>query len=404
MPDDVKTNNPNEVDSKKAQALAKLQLLQAAHKDKVSVAAFQGMEESINEYFDKEKQYSEMGYKRGGNPLDYYKLKTEKGNVGTNTKEIYDVNEALSSNVTQKQMYKMFAPQVVDNILQDKPVIFPEVWDIAAHYKDASQAGLHALGGINTNTLVIGELQDSNNAFLNSMADRIDLIANNSTSEDIGNMFSIDNQAKYRNTLSDAEYTNYALNGKIMPAEKNAAVAFNTLLQKATGKGKLLGGDIYADEQGNVQSGVKFEPMESRVKNKDAYTVGQNVIKNLDLSQPVNEQVKKLYEQTYKEKDRKDEVFTSFSEGIYGKLAEQNENIIRIKDVPQRIKKGSVSQLYKGILDKQKMQASTIGSNMSDNSMTVETKQLFDRFKYLTNVVGDPYGVDDQIGRLWIPN
>jgi len=404
MPDEPKTNNPNEVDSKKAQALAKLELLKAAHKDKVSVAAFQGMEESINEYFEKEKQYSEMGYKRGGNPLDYYKLKIEKGNVGTNTKEIYDVNETLSSNITQKQLYKMFAPQVVDNILQDKPVIFPEVWDIAAHYKDASQAGLHTYANPNKNTMVIGYLQDKNNAFLNSMSDRIDLIANNSTSEDIGNMFSIQNQNKYKNTLSDAEYTAYALNGKLMPAEINAADAFNTLLQKATGKGKLLGGDIYSDTEGNIKSAVKFEPMESRVQDKKAYKYGKEQLKYLDTSKPVNEQVVELYKKSYKENERSDESSRSFAEAIYEDLAARGENIIRIDNVPQRIKRGSVSQLYKSILDKQKMQASTIGTTMSDNSMTVETKQLFDRFKYLTNVVGDPYGVDDQIGRLWIPN
>jgi hypothetical protein len=407
MPDDKTVGTPSEVNEKKQKALAKLDSIATLYEDKLPEYARIGIKSAIEEYFAKEKELSERDPISKTNAIKYFDYKTGGGKGLVKTSDIYDIDEATTSDIPNETLYKLFAPQVVENILNDKPIVFPDTWDIGAHYKDMSQIASHAFsrGSKSIKNMEQGKV----NPFKESFKDRIDLLANNAKATDIAELFSLNNAKNYKKEISDYDYKKLVADPNepmnLLPAEKKAAEAFSTLLQRTTGSGRNLGGTIYADLEGNPYQGSAFQPMSSRSSDTTAYNTGYGLVNKLDLSKPVNEQVRNLYTDTFKGKPDNPQRYESFAEGVFTKLSEQGEPIIRVNGgVPQRVKTGSISQLYQGMLDRQKAKISTTGDIIANEGLSVEAKRLFDRYRYLLNNQGDIGAAENSFGVVKIPN
>jgi hypothetical protein len=386
---------PEEIEEKRKAAHANLNYILQTKGDQISIDIAKGLSTSINTYYDNALALSKRKIKAGSDPLSYLSYKNEGKGGLVNTQEIYDIEKSNTSNIKRDQLYKLFAPQVVENINNGNAVALPQSWDIGAHFKDTSKIALNYNQTSSTGDLGEEQLSGLNNAFKSSMKDRIDLVANNTPANKLFEMFSVDKLNKYETNMSDAEFEELTYSGKQLPTEANTAQAFNMLMSNASWGGRNVGKTRFFDAN---LAGVEVSPFNNdttRITNQSQYDLGRNAISQLDLSKPIEDQIGTIYDAKGKNTD-----LNSYREGVYSALAEKGEKVFRNKEgQPARFVPVKVSEVYKSAIERQKAQASGINNLGDDMNLPVDMKNYVDQYKYLLNVAGDPLTAETQAGQ-----
>jgi len=241
------------------------------------------------------------------------------------------------------------------------------------------------------------QLGDINKSFKDAMKDRVDLLANNVTADQLHETFSLKNLKKYESDVDDLTYEIKTIKGELVESEKNTATAFNQLLSNASGGGRNLAGTKYFNA--NLE-GVDVTPYlydKDKISNEGQYQLGREAISRIDKTKPIEDQISNIYDGKGKNTD-----MNSFREGIYSVLSEQGEKVYRNKEgSPARFVPINVNEIYRDSIEKQRNKESGINELGEDVSLPVGMKNYIDQYKYLMNISGDPYTASDQMGKAY---
>lgn len=396
---------------------ATLQQLKRTNEHNLPQEVYDGIETAIAEYSKIQKEQKERKLEYGSNPLAYYKYADEKGTGLRRTSEYFDISNSETSNIDISTQYKIFAPQVVEQLKNGKVIALPKTWDLGAYYQGVTNDMLN-LSEISSTRDIGGEdwkkLEGSQ--FDKAMDARLDYLANNMPSDKLYDSFKAENYGKYVDeNKSNVAYL-FDTVGKMMDnktgkqslkptAESRTATAYNNLLSETTKRGRNIGGTTFFDSQGNP---IQVEPYNTSPiqqmystdkkimeKQQSAYNAGIEAAKK----RPQKGLGDYFRMKAGKVTGKDTELYKYIEKGFYDQLSNEGIKIVRQSGTtaPTAVQKMNVKMGYD--------QSGNVGYFKDDNGemtplpqgMKEYTNNL-DRMRMLT---GDFYTAADQMGEWW---